>query len=42
MKSYDVKRSSMPNEVEFDDFGTIASNVFTVGDAPLPHTEVVE
>tara|TARA_B110000444_G_scaffold163534_1_gene152877 strand:- start:1085 stop:1669 length:585 start_codon:yes stop_codon:yes gene_type:complete len=42
MKAYDVKRSSMPNEVEFDDFGTIASNVFTVGDAPLPHTEVVE
>jgi|TARA_B110000967_G_C18798017_1_gene516862 small subunit ribosomal protein S4e len=42
MKSYDVKRSSMPNEVLFDDFGTIASNVFAVGTAKIPHTEVVE
>jgi len=42
MKSYDVKRSSMPNEVLFDDFGTIASNVFAVGATKLPHTEVVE
>jgi small subunit ribosomal protein S4e len=42
MKSYDVKRSSMPNEVLFDDFGTIASNVFAVGAAKIPHTEVVE
>jgi small subunit ribosomal protein S4e len=42
MKSYDVKRSSMPNEVVFDDFGTVVSNVFAVGDSPLPHTEVVE
>jgi len=42
MKSYDVKRSSMPNEVLFDDFGTIASNVFAIGASKLPHTEVVE
>ncbi len=42
MKSYDVKRSSMPNEVLFDDFGTTASNVFVVGKSTLPHTEVVE
>ena len=42
MKSYEVKRSSMPNEVVFDDFGTVVSNVFAVGDSPLPHTEVVE
>ena len=42
MKAYDVKRSSMPNEVQFDDFGTIASNVFAVGDAHSPNTEVVE
>ena len=42
MKSYDVKRSSMPNEVLFDDFGTTASNVFVVGPSTLPHTEVVE
>ena len=42
MKSYDIKRSSMPNEVLFDDFGTIASNVFAIGASKLPHTEVVE
>ena len=42
MKSYEVKRSSMPNEVVFDDFGTVVSNVFAVGDSTLPHTEVVE
>jgi ribosomal protein S4E len=27
MKSYDVKRSSMPNEVVFDDFGTVFKRV---------------
>jgi hypothetical protein len=42
MKSSEIKRSSMPNEVIFDDFGTVASNVFAVGDSTLPHTEVVE
>ncbi|MEJ6715728.1 MAG: 30S ribosomal protein S4e, partial [Euryarchaeota archaeon] len=42
MTSYDVKRSSMPNEVQFEEFGTVATNVFAVGDATLPNTEVVE
>jgi len=42
MKSYDVKRSSMPNEVLFKEFGTVASNVFAVGSSTLPHTEVVQ
>ena len=42
MTSFEVKRSSMANEVQFDDFGTVASNVFAVGDATLPNTEVVE
>jgi len=35
-----VKRSSMPNEVVFEGFGTIADNVFTVGKCPLPGVEV--
>ena len=35
-----VKRSSMPNEVEFEGFGTITNNVFTVGDCKLPGVEV--
>lgn len=38
--NYIVKRSSMPNEVEFDGFGTITNNVFTVGDCQLPGVEV--
>ena len=38
--SYIVKRSSMPNEVEFDGFGTIARNVFAIGDNELPGVEV--
>ena len=38
--NYIVKRSSMPNEVEFDGFGTITDNVFTVGDCALPGVEV--
>ncbi|MGY8670132.1 MAG: 30S ribosomal protein S4e [Candidatus Poseidoniales archaeon] len=40
MTSYSVKRSSMPNEVEFDGFGTVVSNVFAVGSNPLPGVEV--
>ena len=35
-----VKRSSMPNEVEFDGFGTITDNVFSVGSCVLPGVEV--
>jgi small subunit ribosomal protein S4e len=35
-----VKRSSMPNEVEFDGFGTITDNVFSVGNCALPGVEV--
>ena len=42
MTSYEVKRSSMANEVQFEDFGTVATNVFAVGDSALPNTEVVE
>jgi small subunit ribosomal protein S4e len=34
------KRSSMPNEVVFEGFGTIADNVFTVGKCALPGVEV--
>lgn len=37
---YIVKRSSMPNEVQFDGFGTVARNVFAIGDASIPLTEV--
>ena len=42
VKEYIVKRSSMPNEVQFGEFGTVISNVFAVGDQKLPSTEVVE
>ena len=42
MKSSEIKRSSMPNEVLFEDFGTVASNVFAVGSCTLPHTEVTQ
>ena len=42
MTAYEVKRSSMANEVQFEEFGTVATNVFAVGDATLPNTEVVE
>ena len=42
VKEYIVKRSSMPNEVQFDGFGTVARNVFAIGDASMPLTEVVE
>jgi small subunit ribosomal protein S4e len=38
--NFTVKRSSMPNEVEFEGFGTITDNVFTVGDCALPGVEV--
>ena len=40
VSNYIVKRSSMPNEVEFEGFGTIADNVFTVGGCALPGVEV--
>ena len=40
--AYIVKRSSMPNEVQFDGFGTVARNVFAVGDAAMPVVEVAE
>ena len=40
VSNYIVKRSSMPNEVEFEGFGTIADNVFTVGGCTLPGVEV--
>lgn len=40
IKEYVVKRSSMPNEVNFDDFGTIAKYAFIVSDeTPLPLKE---
>tara|TARA_B110000444_G_scaffold261520_1_gene314584 strand:- start:7000 stop:7584 length:585 start_codon:yes stop_codon:yes gene_type:complete len=42
VKEYIVKRSSMPNEVQFGEFGTVVSNVFAVGGQKLPTTEVVE
>ena len=42
VSEYIVKRSSMPNEVQFGEFGTVISNVFAIGDQPLPSTEVVE
>ena len=38
--NYIVKHSSMPNEVEFKEFGTTADNVFTVGNCDLPGVEV--
>ncbi len=41
IKEYIEKRSSMPNEVDFGEFGTIARYVFVVGeDTPLPGVEV--
>lgn len=40
VKNFIVKRSSMPNEVVFEGFGTIADNVFTVGKCALPGVEV--
>lgn len=42
VSEYVEKRSSMPNEVQFGDFGTVVRNVFAVGDASLPLTEVSE
>ena len=42
VSEYIVKRSSMPNEVQFADFGTVISNVFAIGKQKLPTTEVVE
>ena len=40
MKERIVKRSSMPNEVSFEDFGTTEVNVFAIGDSNMPITEV--
>ena len=40
MKERIVKRSSMPNEVAFDEFGTTEVNVFAVGEAKIPAMEV--
>ena len=40
MKERIVKRSSMPNEVAFDEFGTTEINVFAVGEASIPVMEV--
>lgn len=42
VSEYIVKRSSMPNEVQFADFGTVMTNVFAIGKQKLPTTEVVE
>ncbi len=42
VKEYIIKRSSMPNEVQFDSFGTVTRNVFAIGDAKMPLTEVAE
>ncbi len=42
VSEYIVKRSSMPNEVQFGEFGTIMNNVFAIGGQKLPSTEVVE
>jgi small subunit ribosomal protein S4e len=42
VKEYIVKRSSMPNEVQFASFGTVTRNVFAIGDAKMPLTEVAE
>ena len=42
VSEYIVKRSSMPNEVQFAEFGTVISNVFAIGKQKLPSTEVVE
>jgi small subunit ribosomal protein S4e len=42
VSEYIVKRSSMPNEVQFAEFGTVMSNVFAIGKQKLPTTEVVE
>ncbi|MDP6864042.1 MAG: 30S ribosomal protein S4e [Candidatus Poseidoniaceae archaeon] len=42
VSSYIVKRSSMPNEVEFEGFSTTVSNAFTVGSNSLPGVEVTQ
>jgi len=42
VSNYIVKRSSMPNEVEFEGFSTTANNVFTVGSNSLPGLEVTQ
>ena len=40
IKGHDVKRSSKPNEVQFDDFSTIADYVFVIGSsADIPGAE---
>ena len=42
VKEYVEKRSSMPNEVLFEGFGTVARNVFAIGDTAMPLSEVAE
>jgi len=42
IKDYIIKRSSMPNEVQFETFGTTMDNVFAVGTVPLPSSGVRE
>ena len=42
VKEYIRKRSSMPNEVQFDGFGTVVRNVFAIGSNDLPLMEVAE
>ena len=42
VQEYIVKRSSMPNEVQFDGFGTVTRNVFAIGSASIPLKEEVE
>ncbi len=42
MKEFIKTRGSMPNEVQFDDFVTVARNVFAIGDVSLPLMEGAE
>ena len=42
VKEHIIKRSSMPNEVQFETFGTTMENVFAVGKVPLPSSGVSE
>ena len=40
IRGHDVKRSSQPNEVQFDDFSTIADYVFVTGsESDIPGAE---
>jgi len=42
VKEFIKTRGSMPNEVQFDDFVTVARNVFAIGDVSLPLMEGAE